>query len=672
MKKMISRRDFMKYAGAATVGAAAMVTLGACGSSSDTTTTAAETAETTTAAATEGSTEGEIVAEIVNEHDEVTDVISAVTSELNTFMPYYVGMPNMLTNNIDTLLTVDRHNNVQPLLAESWEGSDDEKDWTFHIRQGATWVDYQGNYKADVVAEDWIYALEWISNFWKNDSYMTTIPFSCIIGCQDYYNYTQNMTEDEAMDLDIDEFLDMCGIEAPDDYTVVYHCPSAIPYFESLATAIFTMPLSKSLIDEVGGPRNYKGVTPYTMWYCGPYMFSEFIEDSTKTMVPNPAYWDTTCKRFDSWTYVRTESTDTAWQLFELGTINSPSMSSATLETIIRDETDPWHDYICLSPSGTVIWGLYFNYAKKNISDDTMDTDWNKAAANENFRQAFYYGLDLYNYAATWDSVEPEVAIRGTMTSAGIASLSDGTDYASYVMSLTGFNPNENWSHHDAALGEEYKAKAMEELEAEGVTFPIHMDIWAGSSQDSQNTYTILKETLEDGLGTDFVEVEIHTYITSKTSEVYNTSYMSVEVQGYGALFCDPTTYLTMLCNDMNGNAEYADLYGHIAECENQEIIDQIAEFTQMMRDADAITGDHDARLKALADAEAFAIDHVLVFPTVTNASRGITFVNEYTKPSMANDTQKMRNVNLETNADYYTTEEYDAIREAYYAEVGV
>ncbi len=669
MKKLMTRRDFLKLAGAGTASAAAMAVLGACGSSSGSSdsTTAAQT--DSAAAETETATEGETIAAVVNEHDEVTDLIVATTSELNSFIPYYAGMPNLTVNLVDTLLAVDAHNRILPGLADSWSSNAEESEWTFHIREGVTWVDYEGNYKGDVVAEDWLNALEWICNFWKNDSYMTTIPFTCITGCQDYYNLTQNMDEEEAMNMSMDTFLDMVGAEAPDDNTLIYHCINSVPYFESLATAVFTCPLSGGLLEEIG-VRGYKSVTPFNMWYCGPYLMTEYIEDSTKTMTPNPTYWDETCKRFESYTWVKTESTDTAWNLFELGQINSPSMSSAQRQIILSDETNPWHDYICLSPSGTVMWGLYFNWAKKKISDDTDDTDWNLAAANENFRQCFYYGLDLYNYAATWDSVDPASAVRGTMTAPEISSFSDGTDYASRVMELTGFNPNENYSHRDEEKFAAYKEAAMSELTAQGVTFPIHMDIWAASTQDSGNTYTILKETFEDYLGTDMVDVEVHTYITSKTSEVYNTSYMSVEVQGYGALFCDPTTYLTMLCNDLNGNAEYADLYGHIAECGNAEIVDLIEEYTRMVREADAITGDHDARLEGLAQAEAFAINHCLVFPTVTNASRGITCINEYTKPSAANDTHKSRYINIETNADYYTTEEYAAIREAYYAEV--
>ncbi len=647
MIRLLTRRDFFKGVGAGAAGAAAASFLSACGSSDES---------------------GQTAAVVVDEENRVTDLIQASTFELSSFIPSHQNSPTIPTNFVDPLLACDAHNNIIPCLAESWSSNEGEDEWTFQIRQGVTWVDVDGNYKGDVTAEDWITGLEWVLNFWKNDSYGTAIPIAVITGAEDYYNYTQSLSEDEADALDQDVFLDMVGIEMLDEYTVVYHCINSVPYFESLATALWAFPLAQGQVDELG-VKGYKSVTPDALWYCGPYVMNEYIDGNSKTIVPNPAYWDDTVVRFDSATWLITESQETAWELFELGTINYPlSFTVSQLDQVANDETNAWHDYICLAPSTSVMRGLYFNYAKKKINDNTLDTDWNKAAANENFRQCFYYGLNLYDFASTWDGLDPESCVRGTMSAPGISSLSDGTDYASLVMDRTGYNPSEYWSREDPDKLAEYKAAAMEELAAEGVSFPIHMDIWCGTTQKSENQYLILKETFEDALGTDLIEVEIHTYITDKTTEVYNPSYMSIEEQGYGALYGDPTTYLTQLCSDMSGNGEYADLYGHISECENQNIIDLLAEYTQMVREADAVTGDHDARLRALADAEAFALEHALVCPTVTNATRGVTCVNEYTLPSYINDTQRWRWVNMETKADFYTTEEYEAIRTAYYA----
>lgn len=607
---------------------------------------------------------------VVDESKRVTDLVTTFTTELSTWNVYYSWMPKLPVNFIDPLVSVDSHNNSIPALAESWSYNDDETVWTFNIRDGVTWVDYQGNYKADVVAEDWIWGLEWVLNFWKNDSYNTTVPMTFIKGAQEYYEYTQSLSEEEGLALGIEKFVETVGIETPDEHTVVYTCINPCPYFDSLATAVFFYPLAKGQLDEVG-TKGYKSVSPFELWYCGPYVVSEFIEDNSKTIVPNPTYWDDSALLFDSITFLKTESQDTAWELFQLGEVNvAGNLSAATITQIANDPTNPWHDYLAKNPDTGVTWGIFFNYAKNNL-DNTADTAWNTAVANENFRQCFYYGLDLYNYLATVDPVDPTSVARGSITVYGLASLSDGRDYTDLVYDLIDFDPYTNYSHQDLDKLAAYKAKAIEELTAEGVTFPVHVDLWAASSQSSTDTYTILKEILEDNLGTDFVDVEIHTYVTSKVQEVYYPGYMSIEIQGYGALYSDPMTYLTMLCNDMNGNAEFSDLYGHISDCTSQEVRDLFEEFTQKVRAANAITGDHDARYEALAEAEAFAIQHCLVFPTHTNAFRVITNINIYSKASAINDTQKFRYVNWETNSDYYTAEDIAAIRNVYLGNEG-
>lgn len=128
---------------------------------------------------------------------------------------------------------------------------------------------------------------------------------------------------------------------------------------------------------------------------------------------------------------------------------------------IKSDPTNPWYDYMAKKADTGVSWGFFFNYAKKN-SDGTPDTDWNKAAANENFRQCFYYGMDLYNYLATVDPLDPESSARGTMTAYGLSKLSDGTDYTDLVYDAIDYHPTENYSHQDLDKLKDYKEKAME------------------------------------------------------------------------------------------------------------------------------------------------------------------------------------------------------------------
>ena len=76
---------------------------------------------------------------------------------------------------------------MYPYLAESWEASDDLMTWTFHLREGVTWHDGEPFTSADVQ--------------WTFESILE-------YGDQAYtYNYVK-MVE---------------SVEAPDDYTVVFH-----------------------------------------------------------------------------------------------------------------------------------------------------------------------------------------------------------------------------------------------------------------------------------------------------------------------------------------------------------------------------------------------------------------------------------------------------------------
>ena len=49
-----------------------------------------------------------------------------------------------------------------------------------------------------------------------------------------------------------EKFLEMVGIEAKDDYTLVYTCTTAKAYFPTVATSACLYPISQALIDELG------------------------------------------------------------------------------------------------------------------------------------------------------------------------------------------------------------------------------------------------------------------------------------------------------------------------------------------------------------------------------------------------------------------------------------
>src|SRR5699024_10928728 len=127
---------------------------------------------------------------------------------------------------------------LSPGIAEEWGSEDGGKTWTFKLREGVKWVDVNGNEKAECNAWDFATGLEWVLNFYKNDSTNTSMPFEMIEGAEEYYEYTKTLSEEEAFALTAGEgskFFEMVGMEIPDDYTIIYTCITEKPYFDTLA-----------------------------------------------------------------------------------------------------------------------------------------------------------------------------------------------------------------------------------------------------------------------------------------------------------------------------------------------------------------------------------------------------------------------------------------------------
>ena len=144
---------------------------------------------------------------------------------------------NVLCNLIDGLLTNDNHGNLKANAAKEWFTEDGGKTWTFVLNEGMTWFDKDGALKAPVVASDWATGLEWVLNYAKNDSYNVSMPAEMIVGANDYYEYTKQLTEEQgkeaAFALDTTgKFAELVGIKVDDEAgTIVYTLVDALPYF---------------------------------------------------------------------------------------------------------------------------------------------------------------------------------------------------------------------------------------------------------------------------------------------------------------------------------------------------------------------------------------------------------------------------------------------------------
>ena len=600
--------------------------------------------------------------------DEIKDLraYETIAREMETWCYHYSQAAvdlNVLSNFYDHLLTNDANGALVPCVAKEWSSPDGGETWIFKLNEGVTWVDYQGNYKADCTAQDWITGLEWVLNYGKNQAANTSMPIEMIKGAGEYYEYTKSLGEEEAKKLGTEKFLEMVGLEAPDDYTLIYHCVDKLSYFPSVACYNCLAPLSAKLIEEIGVD-GYFGADYTTMWYNGPYTCSEYIYQNEKVLSKNEAYWNKdNVKLFDTVTIKMVESADVAFQWFSAGDLDYIDLNQANLSTIYNNEGNEFHGNLVEARPTKYSYQMHFCWDKKN-EDGSADTNWNTAIANENFRLALYYGLDITDYLARTNFIHPLSCQNYCYTANAVSVNSEGKDYTQMVRDELGLQyDSEKFVRRDETKAAEYKAKAIKELTAAGVELPVKMTHYImGSNQTAKDSADTLAQIISDCLGDDLVVLEIRTYVSKLNTEVRDPQLASIYINGWGADFADPVNFLGQETYG-DDNAYYSKAYSKINNATDEKLIATYKEFTELVNTAKAITDDLDARYAAFAKAEAFWIQHALTIPWSYEVTWKVTSINEYSKIYTAYGNQSERYVNWETNSDLYTTEDYEAFK---------
>lgn len=659
MKKKLSRLLALALAAALTLS----------GCSSGTTEEAESSAEAPSSAAQE---------EQETQENEIKDLViyKSPSGELSTFNILYAQNGSdfsQLTNLMDPLLEINNHNQVIPCIAEEYGTNDNGLTWTFKIREGVKWVDMNGNEMADLTAQDFLTAMEWTFNFHKNSGVLGANLTSILEGASEYYEYTKSLSTEEAYSLTAGEgsvFRDTVKIEAPDDYTLIFHCLNNIPYFDDLAVNMY--PLSQYLVDALGGPDGVQAMNNENMWYNGCYTMTSYVQGNEKTLTKNPAYWDKDCKLFDTVTIKIVDSTDTAYQLYQSGEIDQVSLYESTIQTILDDPNHEYHDsMIPLQPTRS--YSIRFNFDKYK-EDGTPDTNWNTAAANKAFRLSIYYGLDLTNYYSRLNPLDPLSCENEYYTMKGLAYTSDGTDYTELVrqeLELPELN-GEQIVRLDAEKAEQYKQQAIEELTALGVTFPVEMDLYiTANNQTVMDHARVLQQVYSDCFGDDYIKLNIKSYVSNLISEVLTPKLHSFYEDSWVPDYGDPKTFLDQEVMGSD-SAFYANILTNINSVEESEATKDLLEtyrtFTEMVDQASQIYDDNDKRLQAFAEAEAYMIENALVIPSYYPVSLCLTKIDPYSTVNAIFAWQNGKMKNWETNADGYTTAEIEAIKAEYEA----
>ena len=659
------RRTFLKGAGA--VGAASL--LAACGEKSNNTGSGAAAS----GAAAPNSTGATPLKEFIS--------FESGNRELESWNMLYTQKAedaNVVTNLWDGLLSFDCYGKVVPAIASSWEHNEDATVWTFHLRDDVDWVDCNGEVKAHLTSKDFLVGFEWVMNAIKNEANNTSMPNDTIVGAYEYYELTKE-AGDAAADMTYEDMLAAgVGIEAPDDYTLVFTCPSACPYFDTVAAYNSFYPVAPALIEELGVD-GFRSCDNTTMWYNGPYVVEEYIQGNTKSYIPNPNYYDAAnVSRFERFTVTMISDGSISLQLYQNRELDEVDLGESSITTIQSDPSNEYNQQLCEKRAKKFSYCFIFNYDKKN-TDGTPDENWNKAIANKAFRQCFSKGMVLNKFFARYNPINPLKCENDFFTMKGLCYTSDGTDYTNLVAKEMGLDgeayDGKTMKRLRANNGDttELKKQAMEELSAIGVTVPVHCSYYvlAGSTSALDHA-TVLKQCFTDSFGDDFIVLDVDTFVSSTMKEVVAPKLQSFVHMGWGADFGDPINFLTQIIVH-DDNAYYSCNMTNIAGIVNNgpasyqtELVAAYEKFTDLVNEGRAIVDDTDARYAAFAKAEAYFLDENLIFPTVYDITWCLTHVNEYSKINAMYGPCNYKAVNWETSEEAYTTEQYDEFAAAF------
>ena len=661
----ITRRSFLK--GAGVVGAAGL--LSACGGSKS------NNSGSTAASGVEApnSTGATPLKEYISWESANREIES-----WNLLYSQTLSDANVVTNLWDGLMSFDCYGKLVPAIATSWEANEDSTVWTFHLRDDVDWVDCNGEVKEHITATDFLVGLEWVLNASKNEANNTSMPTLYIVGAEEYYEKTKDMGA-AAADLRYQDMLDAgVGIEAPDDYTLVFTCKDPCPYFDTVASYTSFYPASQALIDELG-IETFRGCDNTNMWYCGPYIVEEFVADNSKRFIPNPHYYAADeCTRFERVSLSMITDLTVGYQLYQNRELDELELSESTLTTITSDTSNAYNDQLCEKRPTKYAYDFHFNFNCLN-SDGTPNENWNKAVANRAFRRCFQEGLNLIPYYARFNKINPLKCENSFYTMKGVCYNSKGTDYVDLVAKELGIDgekyDGETMIHLRKSTADSIaalKKQAMDELSAVGVTFPVKVPFFfvAGNTVQQDNA-TVLKQCFTDSFGDDFIQLELGTYVSSLAKEVRIPKLHGFVINGWGADFGDPINFVGQeILHDPN--AYYAVNYSNIPlVAENpadyqKELVEEFEQFTDLVNAANAIVDDTDARYEAFAKAEAYMINNSLAVPCYYDVHWCLTHVNEYSKINAMYGPCNYKYINWETSEDAYTTAQYEEFAKAF------
>ena len=585
---------------------------------------------------------------------------------------------NITSNVIDGLLENDRYGNFVPSMAEDWSVSKDGLTYTYTLRKDAKWYTSEGEEYAEVKAQDFVTGLKYAADKKSDGLYLVQ---ESIKGLDAY-------VKGEITD------FSQVGIKALDDYTVQYTLNKPESFWNSKTTMGVLAPVNEEFLNSKGDDFA-KGTDPSSILYNGPFLLKSIVAKSSVEFEKNPNYWDKDNVHLDKvklsfWDGQDTNKPTEAFKdgSFTMARLFPTSASYSETEKTFKDNIVYTQQDSTTYLVGTNIDRQSYKYTSKTTDEEKASTK--KALLNKDFRQAIAFGFDRTAYASQVNGASGATKLLRNLFVPPTFVQADGKNFGELVKEKL-VTYGDEWSNvnlddaqdglynPDKAKAEFAKAKAA--LQAEGVKFPIHLDM----PVDQTNTTKVqrvqsFKQSVEENLGSDNVVIDIQQL---QKDDVQNITYFAETAAGedwdisdnvgWSPDYIDPSTYLDIIKPSVGENTK---TYLGFDSGTNNAAAKQVGleDYEKMVVEAGEETTDVSKRYEKYAAAQAWLTDSALLIPTTSQTGRPmLSKMVPFTLPFAYSGNKGMSEAllykYLEVQDKAVTTDEYQKAQEKWLKE---
>ena len=585
---------------------------------------------------------------------------------------------NITSNVIDGLLENDRYGNFVPSMAEDWSVSKDGLTYTYTLRKDAKWYTSEGEEYAEVKAQDFVTGLKYAADKKSDGLYLVQ---ESIKGLDAY-------VKGEITD------FSQVGIKALDDYTVQYTLNKPESFWNSKTTMGVLAPVNEEFLNSKGDDFA-KGTDPSSILYNGPFLLKSIVAKSSVEFEKNPNYWDKDNVHLDKvklsfWDGQDTNKPTEAFKdgSFTMARLFPTSASYSETEKAFKDNIVYTQQDSTTYLVGTNIDRQSYKYTSKTTDEEKASTK--KALLNKDFRQAIAFGFDRTAYASQVNGASGATKLLRNLFVPPTFVQADGKNFGELVKEKL-VTYGDEWSNvnlddaqdglynPDKAKAEFAKAKVA--LQAEGVKFPIHLDM----PVDQTNTTKVqrvqsFKQSVEENLGSDNVVIDIQQL---QKDDVQNITYFAETAAGedwdisdnvgWSPDYIDPSTYLDIIKPSVGENTK---TYLGFDSGTNNAAAKQVGleDYEKMVVEAGEETTDVSKRYEKYAAAQAWLTDSALLIPTTSQTGRPmLSKMVPFTLPFAYSGNKGMSEAllykYLEVQDKAVTTEEYQKAQEKWLKE---